>query len=137
MNQLPGIIVSSTDLQRLDALIQARKGPDSPGLQSLQEELVRATIVEPKDVPASVVTMNSTVRFAMEPTGREFELTLVYPKDLDREPNTISVLAPVGSALLGLSVGQEIAWPMPGGKTVTVRILEITYQPERAGNLVQ
>jgi regulator of nucleoside diphosphate kinase len=76
-------------------------------------------------------------RFAMEPTGREFELTLVYPKDLDGEPNTISDLAPVGSALLGLSVGQEIAWPMPGGKTVTVRILAVTYQPERAGNLVQ
>ncbi|HEX5787745.1 MAG TPA: nucleoside diphosphate kinase regulator [Woeseiaceae bacterium] len=136
MNQLPNIIVSSTDLQRLDALIQARKGPDSPGLQSLKDELARATIVEPRDVPATVVTMNSTVRFAMEPTGREFELTLVYPKDVDGESNTISVLAPVGSALLGLSVGQEIAWPMPRGRTVTVRILEVTYQPERAGNLV-
>ena len=137
MNQSPNIVISSTDLQRLDALFQSQKATDSPDLKSLQDELLRATIVDSRDVPPSVVTMNSTVRFVIEPTGKEFELTLVYPKDVDHRPDRISILAPVGSALLGLSVGQQIVWPLPGGKAVTVRIIDVVYQPERAGNFHQ
>ena len=96
-------------------------------------ELDRADIVEPRDMPPTRVTMNSTVRFRVESSPEEFELTLVYPKDVDSSGRTLSVLAPVGSALLGLSQGDEITWPKPGGGELRVRIVEVTYQPERAG----
>ena len=86
-------------------------------------------------MPPDVVTMNSTVRFKMPSSGNEFCLTLVYPKDVQGDESKISVLAPVGSALLGLKVGDSIAWPGPTGRTIEVEILEVVYQPERAGEL--
>ena len=79
--------------------------------------------------------MNSTVKFVVESSQKEFELTLVYPNDIDSSGKKISILAPVGSALLGLSQDDEIEWPKPGGGLIKVRIQEITYQPERAGEL--
>jgi regulator of nucleoside diphosphate kinase len=79
--------------------------------------------------------MNSTVRFRVLSTDQTFEMTLVYPRDADGSGSRISVLAPVGSALLGLSQGDEIEWPKPGGGVLQVRIEEVTYQPERAGEL--
>ena len=82
-----------------------------------------------------MVTMNSTVRFEVEGSSDSFELTLVYPKDADASGKTISVLSPVGSALLGLSQGDEIEWPKPGGGLIKVRVKEVVYQPERAGQL--
>jgi len=60
-------------------------------------------------------------------------LKLVYPKDADTSGSTISILAPVGSAMLGLSIGDTIEWPKPGGGVLRVRIEEVTYQPERSG----
>jgi regulator of nucleoside diphosphate kinase len=79
--------------------------------------------------------MNSTVDFIVEATNEEFVLTLVYPKDIDQSGEKISILAPVGSALLGLAQGDKIEWPRPGGGMITVLIKEVTYQPERAGEL--
>lgn len=95
----------------------------------------RADVVAPQAIPPTVVTMNSTVRFAIAETSKEFCLTLVYPRDMDGSADRISILAPVGAALLGLSVGGELTWPGPGGKTMTVRVQEVVYQPERAGEL--
>ena len=79
--------------------------------------------------------MNSTVQFSIVETGKDFCLTLVYPRDMDGSADKISIFAPVGSALLGLSVGDELAWPGPGGKAMTVRVKAILYQPESAGEL--
>jgi regulator of nucleoside diphosphate kinase len=135
MTSKPPLIVSSLDLQRLQALLDSLPVTAFPGKADLQAELDRADVVEPKDVPPSVVTMNSTVRFAMEPSGEEFCLTLVYPKDMDGAGDRLSVLAPVGSALLGLATGDRIEWPRPGGGLIQVRIVEVVYQPERAGEL--
>lgn len=104
-----------------------------PGKAALEEEIDRAEIVDPKDVPPSVVTMNSTIRFKVASSAEEFCLTLVYPRDVDESGGTISILAPVGSALLGLSQGDEIEWPRPGGGTLKVQLEDILYQPERAG----
>lgn len=129
----PKIILSSLDLERLEMLLDAMADNAFPGEEALRAELTRAEVVEPQEVPPTVVTMNSTARFQVMPGGEEFELTLVYPKDMDGNPNRISVLAPVGGALLGLSVGQEIEWPVLGGKTTRVKIMEVTYQPERLG----
>lgn len=129
----PRIVVSSLDLQRLESLLHSLPQQAFPARDDLEAELVRAEIVDPKDIPSTVVTMNSTVRFSVESTSKEFHLTLVYPKDADAGGGTISILAPVGSALLGLSIGDEIEWPKPGGGVLRVRIEGITYQPERAG----
>ncbi len=134
MKSRPEIVLSSLDSERLYSLIDSLPKNSVPGIEELEEELGRAKVVEPKEIPASVVTMNSTVRFFVESTKKEFELTLVYPKNVDSNGKTISILAPVGSALLGLSIGDQIEWPRPGGGFLKVKITEITYQPERAGN---
>lgn len=129
----PNIVVSSRDLDRLEALLDSLPDNAFPGKSSLQAELDRADIVEPEEIPPSVVTMNSTIRFGIASSGEEFRMSLVYPKDVTGAEDRISILAPVGSALLGLSVGDEIEWPRPGGGTIKVKILEIVYQPESAG----
>ena len=85
-------------------------------------------------MPATVVTMNSTVRFTLLESGKTNTLTLVYPKEMDGSPDKVSIFAPVGIALLGLSVGDEFEMPSPTGK-VTVRVDEIAFQPESAGEL--
>ncbi len=77
----------------------------------------------------------STVRFALQGSAESFDQTLVYPKDADGSPGRLSIMAPVGSALLGLKVGDRIDWPGPGGKPLSVRIVDVVYQPERAGEL--
>ncbi|HUW25901.1 MAG TPA: nucleoside diphosphate kinase regulator [Gallionella sp.] len=134
MNKRPEIIMTSYDLDRLEALLDALPDAAFPGKTELRAELDRAEVVEPQDVPPDVVTMNSVVRFAME-SGEEFSLTLVYPRDMDGSADRISVLAPVGSALLGLTAGEHIEWPRPGGGTLKLRLVEVIYQPERAGEL--
>ncbi|HEY7872225.1 MAG TPA: nucleoside diphosphate kinase regulator [Rudaea sp.] len=133
MLKKPKVIISSLDAERLEKLIDALPDTAFPGKKDLEAELARAQIVAPKDVPPTVVTMNSTVRFEVESSHDEFQLTLVYPKDIDASGEKISILAPVGSALLGLSQGDEIEWPKPGGGVLRVRIKEVVYQPERAG----
>jgi regulator of nucleoside diphosphate kinase len=131
----PRIVLTSRDLERLEKLIQALPADSFPGRSALEAELGRAEIVAPERIPPDVVTMNSTVRFTLTESGEEFSLTLVYPHEAQGQPDRISILAPVGSALLGLSVGDEIQWSMPGGGVSTVRVVEVAYQPERAGEL--
>ncbi|HET7675131.1 MAG TPA: nucleoside diphosphate kinase regulator, partial [Gammaproteobacteria bacterium] len=105
----PRLTVSSLDYDRLEELLEKLPANAFPGKAELLAELDRADVVAPEEVPPTVVTMNSTVRFAIESSGQEFSLTLVYPKDAGTD-GTISILAPVGSALLGLSIGDAIEW---------------------------
>ncbi|HSH43680.1 MAG TPA: nucleoside diphosphate kinase regulator [Arenicellales bacterium] len=133
MTDRPNIIISSRDADRLYELLESLPRDAFPGKAELENELGRARIVEPEEVPDTIVTMNSTVRFRVESSSEVFSLTLVYPKDMDSSSSKISILAPVGSALLGLSQGDEIEWPKPGGGSLRVRVEEIVYQPERAG----
>lgn len=133
MQSKPKIIMSSLDVDRLERLIESLPGNAFPGKSALEDELSRAEVLDPEDVPSTVVTMNSRVRFQVASTKEEFALTLMYPKDVDATGETISILAPVGSALLGLAQGDEIEWPKPGGGVLRVCIKEIIYQPERAG----
>lgn len=133
MNTRPEITISSLDADRLYALIESLPANSLAGVSELEVELDRANVVAPKDMPPTIVTMNSTVKFIVESSKEEFELTLVYPKDLDSSGKKISVIAPVGSALIGLSQGDQIEWPKPGGGVIKVKIQEVTYQPEREG----
>lgn len=133
MNNRPKIIISSLDAERLEKLLDSLPSGSFPGEEALEDELTRADIVNPEDVPPTVITMNSTVKFKVESSPEDFTLTLVYPKDLDTSSSKISILAPVGSALLGLSVGDTIEWPKPGGGVIQVRVEDIIYQPERSG----
>lgn len=135
MSSKPPITVSALDVERLNKLLDALAPGQFPQQALLQDELARATVVAPADLPANVVSMNSRVRFGVQPGGREYEMTLVYPRDADGSADKESVFAPVGAALLGLSVGDHIDWPSPGGESIDVKILDIVYQPERAGEL--
>jgi regulator of nucleoside diphosphate kinase len=130
----PNIVISEVDLERLERLLDSLPANAFPGHQALEAELERAEIRPSKEMPDNVVTMNSEVRFRMSSSNEEFTLRLVYPKDADGSAGKISILAPVGGALLGLAQGDEIEWPGPGGGTVKVRIEEIIYQPERSGD---
>ncbi|HEY7883572.1 MAG TPA: nucleoside diphosphate kinase regulator [Cellvibrionaceae bacterium] len=131
MDTQPEIIVSARDYKHLGALID--KLPGSDITDRLLDELERATLVEPAEIPPDVVTMRSRVTFTILSTQKVCSYTLVYPADLDGSEGQLSVFTPVGSALLGLSVGQEIEWPLATGKTTRVRIDSVDYQPERAG----
>lgn len=127
----PELTISTTDFDRLETLLDNLPA-DALGADTLSKELDRANIVEPKDLPNNIVSMNSTVRFSWG-DGKSSSLTLVYPKDIDKSGTTISVLAPVGSALLGLKTGDTINWPLPNGDMSTITIDEVLYQPEREG----
>jgi regulator of nucleoside diphosphate kinase len=135
MTDKPKTVISSLDADRLEKLLEKLPAHSSPVRAELENELARADIVSPQDIPPTVVTMNSTVRLRVTSKAKAFLLTLVYPNDpaAGAGEGTISVTAPAGSALLGLSQGDEIDWPMPGGGQLHARIEEVTYQPERAG----
>lgn len=135
MNTLPGITISSLDADRLEKLLETTQDREFAGKENLEAELLRANIVAPEAMPDNVVSMNSTVRFRVKSTGEVFTRTLVYPKDMDDLESKISILAPVGSALLGLEQGSSIDWPSPAGGNLSVVIEEIMFQPERAGQL--
>ncbi len=134
MARKPNIILTEIDLERLERLLEKVPASQFPSKKGLEEELERAKVVPSAKVPADVVTMNSSVRFREMPEGAEFTLTLVYPKDAGKE-GTISIFAPVGAALLGLKVGAEIEWPNAKGEKLRVRIEEVVFQPERAGEM--
>ncbi len=129
----PTITVSERDLERLETMLAGLPN-NQPGVVALREELDRAQISPSEAMPPNVVTMNSRIRFVLEPAGREVEMMLVYPRDFTGRPDQLSVAAPAGIAVLGLAVGQHIEWCVPGGQTVCARIIDIPYQPERSGN---
>jgi regulator of nucleoside diphosphate kinase len=129
------IEVTAADYQRLRSLVDT--WPDSRDLdavEALTDELERAEVVPAERIAGNVVTMNSHVVFEDQQTAERREVWLVYPQESDVGRGRISVLAPIGTALLGLAVGQTIEWPLPGGQTKLLRIVEVVYQPEKAGD---
>jgi regulator of nucleoside diphosphate kinase len=119
--QLNWLIASSREQYRLDA----------ERLDDLQNELNRAIVVKSSKVPPEVVTMNSRVRIRDLNSGREFTYQIVFPRDADMAKNRISVLAPIGTALLGYRAGSAVEWRVPSGKR-RFRIVDVEYQPEAA-----
>jgi regulator of nucleoside diphosphate kinase len=130
------IYITEFDLARLEDLldkVDTEGSRDSRHLQELEDELLRAEVVEPRQIPADVVTMNSRVALKDLATGEEMVYELVFPSDARLEENRISILAPVGTALLGYRAGDTITWKVPGG-TRKIKITKILYQPEAAGD---
>ena len=130
MADLPSIYLTQNDMDRLLELIEAYPGKR---FEHLERELLRAQVVPRDKIPNDVVTMNSRVIFENETTGERREITLVYPGSADIDAGKISVLVPIGTALLGLRVGQSIDWALPGGEKQRYRIVGVPYQPEAAG----
>jgi regulator of nucleoside diphosphate kinase len=122
-------------MQRLENLLDNLQ-EFGPAAEALDNELARAQVVPQEEVPPQVVTMNSSVHCREEGTGRDYHLKLVYPQDAG-EDGKVSVLAPMGSALLGLSAGQHINWPTPNGKQLRLTVLSVEYQPEAAGDFTR
>lgn len=97
----------------------------------LQGELDRAVVVSSEAVPPDVVTMNSRVVYSDETSDVQRVVTIVFPSDADASEGRVSVLSPIGTALLGLSVGQAIDWDFPDGSRRRLRVDELVHQPER------
>lgn len=130
------IQVTTFDMNRLFAMIEQlrRSGfREMNNLEKLEEELARCDEVAPSEVDADVVTMHSRVRLQDESSGQELECNLVFPEEADASANKISIVAPLGTAILGYRVGDTVIWPMPHGER-RYKIVEIAYQPEAAGD---
>lgn len=131
----PSLTITTHDARRLEALLQEASSRDAPMAALLEQELSRATLVEAQDVGPDVVTMHSRVLCKDERSAQLHEVELVYPHEADVDQGRISILAPVGTALLGLAVGDGIEWPVPGGGTTRVHVMAVTYQPEASRRL--
>jgi regulator of nucleoside diphosphate kinase len=129
-------VVTEIDLRRLGRILATElahiAGPREH-LDDLCAELQRAKIVAPAEVPPDVVTMNSTVRLRDLDTSELETYTLVYPYDANIAQHRLSIFAPIGTAILGYRVGDIVQWRVPAGMR-RLRIEEVTYQPERAGD---
>jgi regulator of nucleoside diphosphate kinase len=126
------IYMTEYDLRRLQPLVEMARRyerADYESLDLLQQELDRAIPCEIDDLPSDIVSMNSKVRVTDLETGKKLQFTIVFPRDADYESGRISVLAPIGTALLGYKAGSEVEWPTPGGLR-TFRI-ESVQKPAR------
>ncbi|MCC6456659.1 MAG: nucleoside diphosphate kinase regulator [Caldilineaceae bacterium] len=131
------IYITEFDMERLGKLIEEAKRVHRHGnayLDDLELELSRAEVVLPADVPPDVVTMNSTVWLRDLDTDEEMTVTLVFPQDADIEHDKVSVLAPIGTAMLGYRAGDVFTWKVPDGER-RLRIEKVPYQPEASGDL--
>lgn len=131
------IYINEVDLARLRKLIDLARetGNDANRmyLDRLEGELERAEVVNPIDIPKDVVTMRSTVRLKDLDNGKEMVYSLVFPNEADVDEGKISVLAPVGTAMIGYRVGDVIEWEVPSGLR-RLKVKEIIYQPEASGD---
>ena len=130
------LYVSAFDLKRLKDLLDtgmATLGRDRNDLASLADELKRATVVAPREVPPKVVTMNTRLRLLDLDTKKPFEMTVVFPDDANVDVGKVSVTSPVGTAVLGYSEGDTVEWAVPAG-TRRLLIEAVIYQPEAAGD---
>jgi len=130
--KLENIVITEDDYRRLEWLIASTRGiypRDADRLDGLEQELERAIIVQSDEVPPDVITMHSRVRIKDLESGREGAYRIVFPSEANVAENRISVLAPMGTALLGLRVGATVEWLAPAGMR-RFRVLNVEYQPE-------
>jgi len=126
------IYITQEDMNRLRPLIEGIKH-SRDDLRGLQAELERARVVTATEVPPDVITMNSKARLRDLDTGEEMIFTVVFPGRASIEHDKISVVAPIGTAMLGHRVGDKFEWEVPAG-SVRLQVEEVLYQPEAAGD---
>ncbi|HTV22242.1 MAG TPA: nucleoside diphosphate kinase regulator [Polyangiaceae bacterium] len=123
---LPPIHLRASDQRTLEHLVQsASEGPDADSAARLDEELARATVVPDHALPAGTVALHSRVRVRDETTQRVRDVTLVLPHQAAPAQSHISILSPLGLALIGLATRDRIDWPLPGGKHTRLRVLHV------------
>jgi regulator of nucleoside diphosphate kinase len=130
------VYVTEFDLKRLSALLnsaRSRNNKDRYYLSRLEQELEWAQIVYPQDIPSDVVTMNSQARIRDLDSNEEMTFTLVFPAEADYERGRLSIIAPIGTALLGNRAGDTVEWGVPSGVR-RLKIEQVLYQPEAAGD---
>lgn len=129
------IYITTDDFEKIQRLIRGCRAGSSPDLECLdrlEQELDRAEVVEPEAVPRDVVTMNSEVRLRDLDSGGLKVYKLVFPSQFRWGDNSVSILAPIGTAMLGYRAGDVIEWRVPKG-TRRLKVVEVLYQPEAAG----
>lgn len=132
------IVMTPFDHARLHALLEQlaeRDKIDPQSLEQLEDELARARIVDEDELPTDVVTMNTEVIVLDVDTGEEQRVRVVFPHMANVERGCISVLAPIGLAVLGCREGDELTWRTPRRKR-RLRIHRVTYQPEAQGDRI-
>ncbi|MFC2188659.1 nucleoside diphosphate kinase regulator [Peijinzhouia sedimentorum] len=130
------IILNRLDYARIKKCISDARNFNSINkaeADKLMMELDSATIVEPKDIPSNVVTMNSIVKLSFLNNNKQIQFQIVYPDQANLKENKISIFSPIATALIGYRDKDEIEWIVPSGLT-KLRIDEIVYQPEAAGD---
>src|SRR5688572_28840349 len=136
MRRETNIYITQSDYERLTKLIEIAREREGDAnreyLDTLEEELDRAELVQQKDIPADVITMRSTVRLKDLDTSEEMIYQLVFPTEANYEEGRISVLAPIGTAMLGYRRGDMIEWQVPSGVR-KLSVEEVLYQPESKG----
>lgn len=126
----PERTLSELDHVRLSALARRQGGLHAP----LEAVLDAATTLPPREVPADVVTMHSQLSLADATSGARSEITLVYPQEADPAAGRVSVLSPVGAALIGQQVGAVARWSTPDGQDHAAEIVSLSFQPEASGD---
>ena len=137
MSKETNIYITKPDQERLTRLIEFTRERDDDAnrkyLDSLEEELAKAEVVHQQDIPPDVITMRSTVRLKDLDTGREMIYGLVFPTEANYDDGKISVLAPIGTAMLGYRLGDVIEWKVPSGLR-RLKVEKVLYQPESKGD---
>lgn len=137
MRKETNIYITKPDQERLNHLIsiaREREGDQNRQyLDSLEEELERAEVVQQKDIPPDVITMRSKVRLKDLDSGEEMIYRLVFPTEANYDDGKISVLAPIGTAMLGYKLGDVIEWKVPAGLR-RMKVEDVLYQPESKGD---
>ena len=126
------IHITESDMECLRKLLKAEKRFDKSGrddLQNLEAKLDQSQLIAQREVPKDVITLNSRVRLTDLGTGKEMSYMLVLPNEADTDQHRISILAPIGTAMLGYSVGDTFEWKAPGGLR-RLEVKEILHQPE-------
>ena len=137
MSNIDGAWLTRQDYHRVNHLLSelTQMSRDlQAGVVALEDTLRRARVVQPEKVPDNVVTMNSRVTFKDAHTREDSTVTIVYPADADAAAGNISVLSPVGAALLGVSTGQEVGLSLPHGRHRRIHVVDLLYQPEANGH---
>jgi len=132
----PTIYITEPDREKLKDLIRKAYYTEYRGsdyLKSLAGEIDKAKVVDPHKIPPDVITLNSTAQLIDLETNDEMTYTLVFPDDADVAQGKISILAPIGTAMLGYRVGDIFEWETPGGIR-KIKVLKILFQPEASGN---